>query len=208
MNLRDLPSVDSVIVPPPSPVGQEEIDRINDLIVGMRRQARQILKDAMEVGQWFIEVHQKLDHKVKWREWQRENFPKVSVASIWQYQKLAANREFLSTFTRGIETVSINEAIHLIRQQNKMDKPRVRTIVVKADAEPAVLLEAKLKNYVINLWMLRYQQTEIQGLLLAMELKPDQILKILRYVCKEHHEVEEEVIQTFSPKLKVVRKRA
>lgn len=205
MKLSDLPAVESIIVAPPSPVPEEEIERINNLIAGMRRQAKQIFKDAIEVGGWFIEVHQKLDHKVKWFEWLKENFPKVSVSSIWNYQNLARNREFLSTFSRDVEALSIREAIHLIKQQRKMNKPRVRAIVVKPDAEPAVLLEAKLKNYVINLWMLRYLQTEIDGMLLAMQLKPDQVLKILRYVCKEHHEVEEEVLRTFSPKLKVLR---
>ena len=204
----DLPSIDSIVVPPYRPViSQTEIDHINDLVIGIRHKARQILNDAIEIGDWFTKVREKFGHSGEWGKWLKEAFPKISLAMVWRYQKIAANGEFLATFLKD-QSFSVNELVSIISQQKKMDKPRVRAVVVREDAPPEVILEAKLKNYVIELWRLRYLQTEIEGLIEAMELKPEQVLKVLRYVCREHHEVEEEILHTFNPGLKIVSKGA
>lgn len=129
------------------------------------------------------------------------------ISTVWSYQKLAANREFLSAFFHDRDILTITEALRLIKEQGRMSKPRVRAIVVPPDAEPAVLLEAKLKNYVINLYLLRYLEAEIHQLLEGINLKPEQLLRALHHVCKEHQEVQGEVIRTFQPKLKLVDKK-
>jgi hypothetical protein len=206
MKASDLPALPPARVH--EPIAQSEIDRINDLYASMRRQAKQLLKDAMEIGEWFRKIRKDLPREKGWYEWVRENFPKMSVNTVWGFQKLAANREFIISMTRNDNLCSVREALQLISQRNKMNKPRVRAVVVREDADPLVLLEAKLKNYVINLWMLRYLQTEIEGMLGSMELTPDQVLRVLHYVCKEHHEVEDEVLRTFKPGLKIVSKGA
>jgi hypothetical protein len=152
-------------------IPQEEIDHINDLYAGMRRHARQMLKDAIEIGDWFIKSRKKLGPEVIWGKWLEKNFPKITRWSIWRYEKLPANREFLATIMcNEYRSHSYRSVAHDF-QQEKMAKPRVRTIVVKPDADPIALLEAKLKNYVINLWMLR-PGVVYEMLLERLELNP------------------------------------
>jgi hypothetical protein len=204
MKASDLPSLDTII-DPTSVIPQQEIDRINDLYADMRRRAKGILKDAMKIGDWFIDARKRMGPHVSFHSWTSAKFPKINGRTIYAFMKLASNREFLASVRPFHELdMTIHECVKLIREHNKMAKPRIRRLVVNSDADPLVLLEAKLKNYVINLWMLRYLQTEIEGLLESMELTPDQVLRVLHYVCKEHHEVEDEVLRTFKPGLKIV----
>ena len=205
MKITDLPPLDS-IKHPLDEIPQQEIERINNLYAEMRRKARYVLRDAMELGDWFSAIQKKFGRY--WGTWLDQKFPKIAKTTIYTFIKLAVNREYIEAISRSDALLSISEASHMISQQRKMDKPRVRAVVVRDDAPPEVMLEAKLKNYVIELWRLRYLQTEIEGLIEAMELKPEQVLKVLRYVSREHHEVEEEVIHTFNPPLKIVSKGA
>jgi hypothetical protein len=204
-------TLEDMIKPWPNVVSQDEIDDIKDKLRAIQRNAKRLFKDCCEIGHWFNTVSKKLAEQRgyfrSWNKWLAEYFPETSYTTVNQYRTLANNQDFLRSI-KSDEMLNQSEALRLIRQRNRMGKPRVRAIVVRADAEPAVLLEAKLKNYVIDLWRLRYLQAEIHGLIEAMELKPDQVLKVLHYVCKEHHEVEEEVLRAFQPKLKVVGKGA
>jgi hypothetical protein len=206
MKASDLPALPPARVYTPIPQG--EIDRINNLYAGMRRGAKQLLKDAMEIGDWFKKVRRDLPRDKKWYEWVLENFPKMSISTVYAFQKVASEREFVMSTMRTDDLCSVREALSLIRAKDRTPKPRIRAVVVRADAEPIVLLEAKLKNYVIQLYLIRYLEVEVKGMLEAMELTPDQLLRVLRYVCKDHPEVEEEVIRVFRPKLKVLPKDA
>jgi hypothetical protein len=207
MKASDLPSLDT-ITDPTSVIPQEEIDRINDLYADMRRRGKQLLKDGLEIGEWFINARKKIGPHLNFHSWATAKFPKIPQTTIYRCQQIARNREFFATIVREASVLGLDEASRIFRQYRKMAKPRIRRLVVNSDADPLVLLEAKLKNYVINLWMLRYLQTEIEGMLGSMELTPDQVLRVLHYVCKEHHEVEDEVLRTFKPGLKIVSKGA
>lgn len=206
MKSSDLPA----LPPKPPPILQSEIDHINELYTNMRRSAKHLLKDAMEIGDWFTEIRQnRITRAMHWLDWLQENFPKIHISTIYKFQQIAREREFVMTAIRDTnDFVSVKEVVSLIRAKDRTPKPRVRAVVVKADAEPIVLLEAKLKNYVIQLYLIRYLEVEVKGMLDAMELTPDQLMRVLRYVCKEHPEVEEEVIRTFRPVPKIVPKNA
>ena len=209
--IDSIPTKEIEIQPYPNPVPENEIEHIHELHLGITRQIRKVFKDMCEIGDWFNHTREKSVTQRGchggWQDWIKDHFPNIPRTVVYQYRQIAENREFLKSVSSE-NILSQNEALRLIRAKNKMHKPRVRSIVVAKDADPMVVLEAKLKNYVINLWMQRYLQAEIEQLIEAMELKPDQVLRVLHYVCKEHHEVQDEVLRTFKPSLKVVSKGA
>jgi hypothetical protein len=197
------------------PISREEIERINEMHIAMRRTYRRLLKDGIEMGKFFLDSRERLSivaratigkgnriegrEPSEWSRWLTKNFPKIQFSNVYRYMQLASNQELIETLSRNHETLSIGEAISLIRKSKRQDKPRVRTIAVSKDSEPLVLLEARLKNYIISLWQLRYLATEIDGLIKAAELKPEEIERVLRWACREHGEIAEEVMRTFSP---------
>ena len=73
------------------------------------------------------------------------------------------------------------------------------------DVHPLELLKAKLSNYVISLWQLRYLETEITGMLGALALSDEEIQQALEHVCEQHQEVRAEVMKTFSPYPKMLK---
>jgi hypothetical protein len=194
------------------PISESEIERINELHVAIKRAARKMLKEAIEIGEFFVAANKKLStsssHKSGWGKWIEANFPTMTISTIYRYMDLAKNAEFLKGVPLAPEDMSLAEAQRLIRARKRQSKPRVRSVIVKPDAEPLVVLEAKLKNFVICLWQLRYLQVEIEGLIESAQFSPDQVQRVLQFVCKEHHEVEEEVRRTFQPGLKIVKKGA
>jgi len=196
------------------PVPLQEIERITELHLGIKRSARKMLKDAMEIGDFFIASNKLISsrtgsHRSDWGRWIDEKFPNIHISTIYRYMALAKNRELLGVLSPGREEpLGIREAEELIRSKKRQAKPRVRKIAVSEEAAPLVRLEAKLKNYVVNLWQLRYLQVEIQELIRLSELSPEQVQRVLSWVCKEHAEVQEEVMLTFSPFPRIGQKSA
>lgn len=195
-------------------IPQVEIDEINELHIQINRDIRKVFADCCKMGDWFLAAREKLRQQSNrqrypgWNKWLETHFPKISFSTVYNYMRIAENREFLKS-VRCEEIISQTEAVRLIRERNKQErKPRVRRILVESEAEPLVVLEAKLKNYVISLWMLKYLQTEIEGLIESAGLKPDQIMRVLHFVCKEHQEVQDDVIRIFQPGIKIFKKGA
>jgi hypothetical protein len=112
--------------------------------------------------------------------------------------RLATNRELLENFSHVREVPSIAEAIRLIQHEERVRRTP-REPVLTPDTDPLVRLEAKLINYTIGLYQLRVLETEIFGLLGALELSSEQLHRALTHVTKEHMEVKDEVMKTFSP---------
>jgi len=188
-------------------ISADEIERINGLHVGIKRAARKILKDAIEIGESFLVWHKEIcragDRKSGWGKWIGDYFPQMTISTIYRYMDFARNKDYLKTLPVSPDDLTLEEADRWIRAKDR--KPRVRTVVVNKDADPLIVLEAKLKNFVIVTWQLRYLQTEISGMLETLDLRPDQLLRVLHHVCKEHQEVEDEVMRTFNPQLKIVK---
>jgi len=195
------------------PISREEIERINELHINMRRTYRRLLKDGIEIGQFFLESRSRYSpvatgkgkgggkgaNPSSWSQWLTKNFPKIQFSNVYRYMQLASNRELIETLSRNHETLSMDEALSLVRKSKRQEKPRVRAVAVNEESEVLVLLEAKLKNYIINLWQVRYLEAEIEGLIKTAALKPEEVERVLRWATREHQEVAEEVMRTFSP---------
>src|SRR5262245_34162395 len=102
------------------PLSQNEVDRINDLHRGIKKAAVKILTDAFEIGDLFLKAQKKAKQTRVfggsiWGEWMEKNFPQVSRSSVYQYMRLATNRDLLERLSSSGQPPSIREAIRLIQ---------------------------------------------------------------------------------------------
>jgi len=192
-------------------ISQGEIDKINEKHIGIKRAARRILKDAIEIGRWFVEAQSEIfkaggrpakGRPSKWAKFIEQNFARIGATAVWKYMLLARNQEFLIGI-HDEERLGINEAVELIRKnerQQKRYRRKPKVSVIAPDAEPLVMLEAKLKNFAICLWQLRYLQAEIEELICLTGLTNQETQQALEIACREHREIKEEVLSTFQTK--------
>jgi hypothetical protein len=86
-------------------IAPSEIEHINELHLGIRRAARRALKDAIEIGAWFLGRQGEIaagEKRGTWSHWLEENFPKSHVASVYRYMELAraASAKLISSGAR------------------------------------------------------------------------------------------------------------
>jgi hypothetical protein len=84
-------------------ITQAEIDAIKAKHVSIIRKMRKAFIEALEMGDWFLTVPKRLGikkggHTGQFTQWLQVHFSEqMSLSSIWQYMRLARNREFLET---------------------------------------------------------------------------------------------------------------
>jgi len=193
-------------------ITQTDIERINELHHGIKRAAKKALKDAIEIGSFFLNVRKEKDVrrggdqksksviKFDFGGWIETDFPEIGVTSVYRYMHLAEYSELLGSLTSPENYMSLSEAERLIRFHERREKIKnEQSPSLSSDANPLEQLEAKLSRYTIGLWQLRYLETEIIGMFDALELSSEQIQRALLHACRSHSEVQEEVMKTFSP---------
>jgi hypothetical protein len=181
------------------PVPESEVEHILELHAGIRRAARKALKDAIEIGDWFIEkqkgftLHAKTNN---WTQWINESFNSIGPATIYQYMMLARYRQLLSQTENN--SLSVGEALRLIRQGKREVKQRERNALV-VDPEPDTFefFQVQIGNYISTLWQVRYLEAQIHESIRQMDIKEDQLIRGLEWACRDHPEVKDEVLQTF-----------
>jgi hypothetical protein len=187
-------------------ITQEDIDRINALHRGISRASNRILRDALEIGDFFLFARENFispcERKGKiraigWPKWLEVKFPDIGNGTIYRYMRLAEHRGLLEKFGDSTE-FPMREAIRLIQFHERMDKEKGSKSLA-SDAHPLELLKTKLSGYVVGLWALRHLEAEIFGLFSTMELSNEEIQRALNHVCQQHLEVKDEVMKTFSP---------
>jgi|SRR6516164_4321134 hypothetical protein len=190
-------------------ITQSDIDRINELHRGIKRASVRVLKDALQIGEFFVEAHDekgikrggwKKNKEETWANWLEENFPDIATTSVYQYMRVARNRETIESISAAVDSLAIKEADRLVRWHERREKiKQEQPPSLNPDAHPLEELKAKLSRYVVGLWQLRYLETEILGMMSALELSNEEIQRALNHVCQSHMEVKDEVMKVFSP---------
>jgi hypothetical protein len=102
---------------------EEEIAEIKRKHREICEAPRRLLATAIEIGQWFIVQHEKIEHG-EWLPWLRENFPDISERTVQRYALLAENREFLEwkyDTASFLDSPSITASLREIKALEKED---------------------------------------------------------------------------------------
>ena len=112
-------------------ITQSDIDRINELHRGIKRASVRVLKDALEIGNFFLEVHdekgirrggnmKKKSQDGTWADWLEVNFPDIGVTSVFQYMRIARYEGLLPANYTGVVRFGIHEALRVIRFHERL----------------------------------------------------------------------------------------
>src|SRR5215469_13363285 len=113
-------------------VSESEIEHIYELHNGIKRAARKMLKDAVEIGEFFERKHKEYclpgNRKSHWQKWAGDYFPKIALSTIYRYMSFAKNQEFLKTIPIDPDSLTLAEADRMIRSSKRQPKARVRAV--------------------------------------------------------------------------------
>jgi hypothetical protein len=122
------------------PITQKEIDEVKAKHAGIHKAIRKAFRQALEIGDWFIESHKRLGikgggHDAGWAKWLGANFPEMAPTTIREYMRLARNRQFLevkfnfnSTDSVELEKLPwIRQALEAIAEKNAEEKAKRRS---------------------------------------------------------------------------------
>jgi hypothetical protein len=193
------------------PVSKEEIDWVRAKHAGLQKSARRILKEAIEIGEWFVEADGRMGLKKsarggEWHLWLGATFPEMHVSTIINYMRLARNRNFLeqeldlssnASSGRG-DLPSIKGALHLLskrdRQQKEADEPELAPAEFE---EPLLILRDQLKSYVYQQFQIQYLAEQIRFRIKNAKLGRRQVRQAVEWATQDHQELREMILKTF-----------
>jgi hypothetical protein len=199
-----------------APISKEEIEWVKAKHTGIQKAARRMLKEAIDLGQWFVEADERMGLKKSakggrggtWHLWLRATFPEIGLSTIQQYMQLGSNRAFLEKkfglLSNGELSIdrrnpaTIKGALRAIKERDRETKGDTTPQLPLAEREePLLILRDQLKEYVFQAFQLQYLETEIRFRIKNAKLGKRQIRQAIEWATQEHLEVRETVLKTF-----------
>jgi hypothetical protein len=195
-----------------APVSKEEIEWVRAKHAGIMKSSRRILKEAIEIGEWFVEADQRMGLKRtikggrggEWRLWLGAHFPEIHVTTIGNYMRLASGRKFLEQHMdlseepqRGLQLPSIKAALRLLSKRDQQQAEEAEPALPAEFEEPLLILRDQLKSYVYQQFQLQYLAEQIRFRIKTEKLGRRQIRQAVEWATQEHLEVRDMVLKAF-----------
>jgi hypothetical protein len=196
------------------PISKEEIDWVRSKHAGLEKSARRILREAIEIGEWFVEADERMGLKKHgrggtWHLWLAATFPEISRTSIYNYMRLAVGKVFLEekldlenkSSISGQDLPSINKALRLLDQRDREQKEQEDEVELPPAEfeEPLLILRDQLKSYVYQQFQVQYLAEQIRFRIKTAKLGRRQIRQAVEWAIQEHPELREIVLKAFLP---------
>ena len=194
------------------PISKEELDWVRSKHQGIYKTGRRMLKDALELGQWFIEAAERMgleSHSKKgtrggtWRLWLGATFPEIHSRVVSRYMRLARDKEYLTEQlsldngdTSERDPPSITRALGLLTQRDREVSEQAEPAPV-AVTEPLLILRDQLKEYVYTQFHLEFLKAQIQVRIKSAKLGRRQIRQAVQWATEQHPEIREMVLKAF-----------
>lgn len=155
-----------------NPISKEEIAWVKGKHSGLLKNAVRILREAMEIGQWFLEAVERTGYKTGghgglWCSWLCVNFPEIHIRTIRKYMQLARNRDFIEAQSQAVDSsalTSIDGALRLLAKRDRKAKQSQAPVEHPSTnpEDPLLILRDELKSYVYQRYQDQYLEEKIQ----------------------------------------------
>lgn len=197
-------------------ISKEEIDWVKAKHDGIHKSVRRMLKDAIEIGQWFNEAADRMGMRLtshsrrgtrggNWSLWVRATFPEIHFTTIGRYMRLANGYDYLKekfSLENGdnmlLDSPTISQALALLAKRDRETKEKEEPNQPLAEfEEPLQILADQLKSYVYEMFRLKYLEDQIKFRIKNAGLGRRQVRQALEWACREHAEIKDVVMDTF-----------
>jgi hypothetical protein len=193
-----------------SSVSKEEIEWVRSKHAGILKSSKRILKEAIEIGEWFVEVDQRMGLRKgarggEWHLWLGAHFPEIHISTVGNYMRLGRNRTFLEDKLDLSENVpsgrgdvpSIKAALRLLSKRDRQQAEEAEPALPAEFEEPLLILRDQLKSYVYQQFQLQYLAEQIRFRIKTEKLGRRQIRQAVEWATQEHLELRDMVLKAF-----------
>jgi hypothetical protein len=199
-----------------NPISKEEIDWVKAKHSGIQSASRKILKEAIEIGEWFVEADDRLGLKKgphggrggEWRLWLSAKFPEIGASTVAVYMRLANGREFLEEklgISKELSSArqfspTIKQALRMLHDRDQQSKEQHEPDLPPAEfEEPLAILRDQLKSYVYQQFQLEYLGEQIRFRIKNAKLGRRQVRQAVESVTVDHPELRDMILRAFLP---------
>jgi hypothetical protein len=194
------------------PISKEEIDWVKSKHAGLEKSARHMLKEAFEIGEWFLDADERMKLKKsarggEWYLWLAATFPEVPAVTVRRYMRLAKGRAFLeeqfALSTNDDRPIgvrpTIEKALRLLSLRDREQKEQENQLELPPAEfeEPLLILRDQLKSYVYQQFQVQYLAEQIRFRIKNAKLGRRQIRQAVEWATQEHLEIREFVLKEF-----------